>query len=1151
MPVRWIIGRSGSGKTLHCHRAIIEMMRADPLGPPIWLVVPKQETFTAERELTCGSGLRGFTRTRVVSFEMLGEQVLAEVGGTAIPQVTELGRQMVIGHLLRRHQGQLKFYASTARQVGLAAELDATFAEIERAGRTVEDLSQAIDQLQGSPSGAQVAPLIDKLHDLRLLYAQYTLYLGQERLDPQRRLEYVLAALDRCRRIQGSTVFVDGFIEFTDFERRMLAGLSKACTDVQITLLVDPHSPVLANRHLNPDELALCHKTESTYKRLCVALDNAQVLPGQVLRLDSVVRFSSPALRHIERHLFAPRGVVCESADGIELIEAPDRRGEVDAAARHVRKLLDAGLRFRDIAVLMRSLDDYHELIDASFREHDIPYFIDRRRPAVHHPLLQFTRAVLQIALHDWPHDAVMTLLKTELAGLHRDEVDELENYVLLHRIRGSAWAEPEPWTFRRKLTRAESDEPLESERVDAARMNATRLAFVQKLIPFVQLLNAAATPSVRDLVAALFNVFEQFEVRQRLRRWMDEAAQAGRIEQRDEHARVWGALIELLDELVDVIPDEQVGASDFVDVLETGLERFSLALTPPTMDQVLVGAVDRTRSPRPRAVVLLGMNDNQFPRLSSEGSILSDEERQKLSDLRMDLDPDSRRQLLDERLLGYIAFTRASERLCLARSIADDQNRPQSPSPFWVDLRRMFPALKPHQVPRDARGHPECIGTPRQLVTSLMQWVRSDAGEPATSTSSGDPWPSLYHWMATYQTRDDSIDRTRFLAWRALSYSNEAKLSDDVRGRLFPSPLHASVSRIESFAACPFKHFAQYGLRLQRREEPQVTSLDLGNACHGILEKIVGHMLRQKAGWDEPDPALISGLARQVGQELRGELMLSSAHNQYLLKRIEKTIGRVVLSQSAAAKRGRLTPWRAELVFGRRDSELPALELKTPGGNRLLLNGKIDRVDVLQGQSVCAVIDYKLSDNALALDWVYHGLSLQLLTYLLVLQELKQLTPAAALYVQLLRRLETVKHPDEATAPDDPTFDLKIKPRGIIDWKHRKLLDAQHNDKSSDVFNLFITKEGELGRKKQSDGCESPEFAALLKRVRHTLGQLADQIVAGQIDVAPYRIGECSPCHVCEFRNVCRFDAAVNRYRQLEKMDRQRVLAKVIEEEG
>src|SRR5580765_5743064 len=118
MGVRFIIGRAGSGKSFYCFRAIVEMMKIDPLGPPIYWIVAKQETFITERLLTCTSGLDAFCRTRVLSFDLLGEEILAECRGTAIPQVTERGRQMVIGHLLRVHADQLGYYKSSARQIG-------------------------------------------------------------------------------------------------------------------------------------------------------------------------------------------------------------------------------------------------------------------------------------------------------------------------------------------------------------------------------------------------------------------------------------------------------------------------------------------------------------------------------------------------------------------------------------------------------------------------------------------------------------------------------------------------------------------------------------------------------------------------------------------------------------------------------------------------------------------------------------------------------------------------------------------------------------------------------------------------------------------------------------------------------------------------
>src|SRR5579862_3128808 len=100
MSIRFVIGRAGSGKTRRCFDSIVEKLRADPLGEPIWWIVPKQQTFTAQRELTCSSGLNGFYRARVVSFELLGREIVAECGGGVIPEITELGRQMMLGHLL-------------------------------------------------------------------------------------------------------------------------------------------------------------------------------------------------------------------------------------------------------------------------------------------------------------------------------------------------------------------------------------------------------------------------------------------------------------------------------------------------------------------------------------------------------------------------------------------------------------------------------------------------------------------------------------------------------------------------------------------------------------------------------------------------------------------------------------------------------------------------------------------------------------------------------------------------------------------------------------------------------------------------------------------------------------------------------------------
>ena len=330
---------------------------------------------------------------------------------------------------------------------------------------------------------------------------------------------------------------------------------------------------------------------------------------------------------------------------------------------------------------------------------------------------------------------------------------------------------------------------------------------------------------------------------------------------------------------------------------------------------------------------------------------------------------------------------------------------------------------------------------------------------------------------------------------------------------------------------------------------------MDLGNVYHQILERIVRELIDQNKDWRTTEPKFtdsqIKHFSREIGESLRGELMLSTARNQYLLSRIEQTLTRVVAAQQAMLRRGGFQPRAAEVEFGD-DGQVPALSLTTPKGNTVRLRGKIDRVDVLEDAASFAVIDYKLSDRPLALANVYHGLSLQLLTYLLVLQangnELfgRPMTPAAAFYVKLLRKLDNVEHPDDAVSPDDPVFDLRVKPRGLFDGRFFQDIDAECQGGASEVVQAYLNKGGGFGRFDTTDVASQRQFDALLKHVRERIGELADELIGGHIEVRPYRIGKVTPCPTCDYRSVCRFEPGVNRYYNLQRMTRSEVFEHV-----
>jgi ATP-dependent helicase/nuclease subunit B len=1145
MAIRFILGRAGTGKTRHCFERITAMLREAPLGPRIYWLLPKQATFEAERDLTCRLG--GFTRVHVVSFDQLGKEILADCGDVGIPQVTPMGRRMVVGHLLRKHQDNLRFYRASARRPGLAAELDSTFGEFERAGLDTPALDDLLHQIE--PPNDPGSSLGDKLHDVQLLFNAYHAYIGQDRLDPQQRLDLVLQRVTECAPLKEATLFVDDFYDFTGYEQKLLVAVARTCRLTEIALLADPDSPVVRNPHALPDDLSVFHRTERTYRSLYWALHEAKVPIDPPMLLREPKRFGAPGLVDLERNLFGESFSNHQFTSDIEFLDAPDARTEVDAAARRIRLALRNGLRLREIALLVRDINDYQELIDASFAEHDLPYFVDRRRTAAHHPLLQFVRACLLIARHGWPHDAVMVLLKTGLAGVSDLEADELENYVLRHRIRGHMWESKSPWGFRRELIRGDEDDLLPIGLTETSPIDDARNRVVGKLSPFVAAVRGDKPLPMRQIVTQLFTVLEAFHVRRTLAKWMTEAERAGELEKRGEHEQVWAELVKLFEHLVDLLGDEPVTLSDFLDVLDSGLESFDLALAPPTVDQILVGQMDRTRTPEVQLVIVLGLNEGQFPRVQREDCVLSDSERRLLQKQKVNLDPDSERRLLDERLLAYVAFTRASRQLLVTRRLADDDGRPCNPSPFWNELLRLSPNAPVQHIPRPSRADPQSIGTPRQLVTALMRWVH--IGAPAA-----DPWPALYQWLAEHACCNDALDTMRYRAWKALGYTNTTGLSTETAAKLFPAPLHATVKRLETFAACPFQHFIRYGLQLQDREEPDVTAIDLSNAYHRVLENLVADILQTRKDWCELDPQVTSELIRthvaEIGRTLRGELMLSTARNRYLLERIEKTLEQAIEAQREMHRRGKYRPAFASLKFGGDHGTLPAHRIATPAGQEVHLRGQIDRVDLNDKRGAFTVSDYKLAAGALQLDHVYHGLSLQLLTYLLVVRENGQqlaerkLTPAAAFFLQLLRSPQSVDHPSEAKAPDHPDFHLRVKPRGIIDVRAVHSLDAGMTEGSSQVISAFIKKDGQAGNRQNTDVAEEAEFTALLQHVEKRLGQLADQIIAGGIGISPYWINRETPCSRCEYRGVCRFEPGINQYHVLTGMKREEVLQKL-----
>lgn len=1106
MALRFVLGRAGSGKTHHCLMSIAAELARGADGPALVLLVPEQATFQVERSLL--ALVPGFARAQVTSFRRLAWRVAQELGGQARPAVGELGRRMVLRSVVAAEAANLRAFGSVADRPGF----------IERLSRTLSELaSYRIDPARVAAEGLLAA----KLHDLTLLRERYQAYLEGRFSDPDGQLDRLADALPASAALRGARVWVDGFAGFTAQELRVLQSLVPVAAEVQVALLLDPD----AGRQAQSDGFQPTLQTRQQLLDLGLPV-------AEPIVLHATPRFRSPALAHLERELFhfpgrrSPAG-----ADGLQLVVAPTRRAEVDAVgAEIVRLVRDEGHRYRDVAVVVRDLDVYLDLLTSTFRALAIPFFVDQRRPVAHHPLVELLRSALEAVAGRWPADAVLRYLKTDLVPVDRDDVDRLETHVVEFGIRGSVWTDRRPWSHRRRFTLEEDEEPAPADAARLVEIDRIRVVAVAQLAAFdarLAGLGRGALP-VPELSAAVYALLVDLGVPERILAWSREAERRGDLEQSQEHLQVWQGVVDLLDQTVESLPDLRLSPADYLKVIASGLDGLRIGLVPPGLDQVVVGGVERSRQPELRALFVLGANEGSFPPGVEEDVVFNDAERQQLQAAGCALEPDSRRRALNEQYLTYVALTRASERLWIGRPAVDDDGRALPAALVVRRLQALFPGIVPRLVAAGEEEPAACVTAPRliaSLARRLRRWREGDAV--------GEEWLDAYEWLLS----DPQLSRAARPVLASLAYRGRFQpIAPDVARGLYGRDVVASVSQMERYAACAFQHFAVHGLRLRERAVQRLEASQLGQYYHAALSLGARRLSQRGQSWGGLDATaageLLDEVLAELAPRLQNEILASSGRYRQVQRVARRTLEAVASTLGEHDRRGLFRPAAVEVGFGpRADDRLAPLGIELPDGGRLRLGGRIDRVDLAEvgGRRLLRVVDFKSSPRELRPDRVFHGLALQLAVYLMAAARGWEAEPAGLLYLPVHDPIEPIDRPGAAPARRQRASGWVLADPEVV-----RAMDAAAG---GDLVPVRLKQDGQ-------PYSNAPTFTpqglqALFGHIERRLAGFGAEIGAGSVAAAPYRIDGETPCRFCPFHGVCGFDPLVpgHAYRSLPKL--------------
>ncbi|QGQ95714.1 helicase-exonuclease AddAB subunit AddB [Paenibacillus psychroresistens] len=1173
MAIRFIIGRAGSGKSRRCLDEIRQQLADNPQGNPLILLVPEQATFQAEVALVSTPGLSGIIRAQVLSFRRLAWRVMQETGDTAKLPIDDIGKIMLLQRILHKHDAELKLFQSSQEKMGFLERLNAFFSELKRYCITADVLKDYYakkiisKEIEGSTS-----LLADKLHDLLVLYSEFEKLLALQYLDGEDYLANLAKQLQKSTGVCEADLWIDGFFGFTPQEQEAVLQCMRYCRSVTITLCLDRAYSVGER----PDELNLFHPTAVTMVRLQEQLEALGMFTNEVVVLgeNELPRFrKSPMLAHLERNYeqrLSPRRkhypAVAEEAlnESIHLYAAVHRRAEVEGAAREIRRVVrEKHLRWRDIAVRVRNIEAYGDLLASVFDDYSIPYFFDQKSTMMFHPLVEFIRSALEVVLHNWQSDAVFRCVKTdfllplnkESSGIvDRKAMDELENYVLAYGIQGYRWLEAKSWEIRRFNSLEDEEATAKDEDTLALkRIQASSQLIIKPLSQLQQRMKQSET--LQQRTEALYTMLSDSGVPERLQQWGDEALAAGNPQKAREHSQVWDHVMNMLDQMVEMMGAEEVSLELFVQLLDAGLESIRLALVPPSLDQILIGSIDRTRTAQVKIAFVLGVNDGVLPQRMNEDGLISENERELLSELGLHLADGSRRKLLDEQFLIYTVLCAPSDYLWLSYPLADEEGKSLLPSEIIKQVKSLFPLMQERLLLAGPEGslseqaQMSFIAQPERALSYLTVQMKL----ALRGAEIAPLWWHIYNWFAVQADWRDKLQRMM----RSLLFTNsEPALAETTRVQLYGDHLRASVSRMERFVACPFSQFVSHGLRLQERRIYRLEAPDIGQLYHAALNALVKDMQQEGVLWGmlslEQLTERASLIIDRLTPRLQSEILLSSARYRYIAFKLKNIIGRAAVMLAEHVRRGAFVPVELELGFGPGQT-LPALSFQLNNGFAMDIIGRIDRVDRAEGAegALLRIIDYKSSSTSLKLAEVYHGLSLQMLTYLdVVITHAERwigqkAIPAGVLYFHVHNPMIQSKN---ALQSEEVEKELKkrFKTRGLV-LAETEAIGFMDHDLSggsgrSSIIPVALKNDGSFY--KNASVATRAEWSLLQSHVRQTIRVIGTRITNGEVSVEPYRMGEQIACTFCNYKSICEFDPlfAGNDYRIIQPRSNEQV---------
>jgi ATP-dependent helicase/nuclease subunit B len=1082
MRLRFILGSTGSGKTTLCINEIIEKA-AD--GTHALYIVPEQFSLESERLLTAASKNGIIMQSEVLSFAHLAHRMLLKTGGYNEKILDDNAKVLllrrIIGELIKKNK--LKFYGKSAARQGFIDNISAMLTELTRCCVSADTLCERADNVADTNKA-----LSDKLYDIALIYKSFNQSLIDRYIAKDSLLDILAERITETDVFKNTEIWIDSFTDFTPQEFKVINALMRVSLGVSIALTIpdksvfeqDPYNWTISD--FDPYREA---KRSIRHITMLANKGKIKIEPAVFLREDKR-HANSPELKHLTANYFNGKAFTgkCEN---IKLFSAASIEAELNATAGEILSLLRQGYKYSDIAVMV-STDSYHAPLKAIFERYNIPYFTDVKRTILFHPLIELVRCFFKLLSTGFGTREVFRLLHTGFNDFTAKEISFAENYCIACGIRGKRWYEE--WSYIPAPIYKEAMNDLNDIRSNICDMLDKISVLKQK-------------SSIRSISVKIYELFDYFEVKEKLSEWIDKAKASGDEDVARLHTQVWDLLGSIFSKLCEIMGEDELSTAEFAKLLDAPLQSASLAIIPPTCESVTIAEFNRSRLPNIKALFMLGVNEGLMPPHRHDVNLLTDTERDTLLQNGCELGGDSLRMINRDRYNIFASLSKPSDLLYIYSNTSLESG---IAARLVEDIRSDF-GITAKETATEATDTSDIFAR-EQAFELFLKKLASNTDTEALSKL----YPAIYASLTTDEKYAARLKRVE--DWLNLTDPSLEALDVELARQLFlnnqTNNLAAGITSIEKYAKCPYMYFMDIGLNAKERKEYEPGAPGYGTLLHNVLKEF-SEAVQKEASWTELTEDYVSkkmsAIVDKNVTDYASGFFEASATNRYIGERLKAVA--INTAKTFTQHIDGFIPYGYEVSFGPDTrSKLPPLTYELENGVKLVLNGSIDRVDLYTDENkntYVKITDYKSQGRdgtIFSTEKLFLGIQLQLPLYMQAYTNSISNTQAGGFFYFKVNN-NLLKNAKQTA------FDALTGGGAVVN--NPTIVNALNENEKNNLNAFLMLPEGKL--------------ESLTGYVNKIITDMGKQIINGKVAAKPYSYNKESPCTYCEYSAVCCFE--------------------------